>query len=513
MAEEVKKEESNQNKIPARLLKTPSVYSKSTATPEQITKAKADYVKNVTDAYTKLSKKEISETKYKELIKTCKNDFQMATKGRRYLRMIKLHNRGKTLKSIKLFDFGYFALNKEKVQKLVSLLKDNELLKKKAKAIRNNAIYLSDQIEIDKQKNNLLEVKLQLKYDINQFKSEENSANKIRESKKAAKVKIADIKHNIKQQKKRNKDFYEMIHEKRESLTNEFKNEFAAAKKQYHTELSRAKKLKPKSLTEKIDKKQKIRNIKFVYKEACETYKSKMYVAKNYHPAWVSDPDIKSMFTDIANNRVKRYEVQRDFDNRIDNLKKQFIERLKTENVMSERKRNSIYRFALFKAWWAHAGRKIIDSIIMSLIVVFAILGLFDSIPATSFLLNKAYIGSISVFIFVALIIFSLWVVFKIVELIRRKAGIYDIVEARFSKEDASSSAIGVASKSSADEFAYLEELFNKGAKEAEKTKEELIVDYKTSTHDQIVGTVLKEEGKWAKEEEQTKGKKKTKKS
>ena len=266
MAEEIRKEESKQAKKLERLLQPPKVYSKTTATPEQIEKAKAEYIKNVTEAYNKFNNKKISEQKYKELIKTYKNDFDMETKGRRYLRMIKLHAKGKTLKSIKLFDFGYFALNKEKTQKMTALLKDNEILKKKAKATRNNAIYLSDQIGIDKQKNNLLEIKLQLKYDINQYKTEDNAAGKIRQAKVVSKQKIIDIKQNIAQQKQRNKDFYKMIKEKRASLIFDAKKQYDETNTRYKDELKQARKIKTNSLEDRIDKKQQIRHIKCIQK-------------------------------------------------------------------------------------------------------------------------------------------------------------------------------------------------------------------------------------------------------
>ena len=511
MAEEIKQEENKQGQIPERLLKTPKVYSKSTATEEQIAKAKEEYIKNVSEAYLKFQAKKIPETKYKELLKTYKNDFDMATKGRRYLRMIKLHKRGKVINSTKLFEFGYFALNKEKTQKMVALLKDNELLRKKAKATRNNAIYMSDQAEIDKQKNNLLETELHLKYDINQFKSEENSDEKINEAKRLAKAKTAEINKNIEQQKQHNKEFYREIQQKRKTLIAEAKQTYSETKKRYQKELKEVRKIHTNSLIERIDKKQKIRNVKCLLLEARDLYKYNMFVAKNYHPAWVSDPEIKSMFTQIADNRVKRYQAQRDFDNRIDNLKKQYIQRLQSESKKSKCTRNLIYRTATWRAWWNNAGSKIVSMIIMALIVIFAILGLVDSIPASSFLLRKAYVGSISVFIFVALILFSLWVIQKIVQLVRRKAGIYDIVEAKFSKENASSSTIGLSTNSAADEFAYLEVLFNKDTEEAEKAQDELEADDKTTTGDKIVKTVLKEEGKWDKEEKQESANRKNK--
>ncbi|MCF0126629.1 MAG: hypothetical protein HUJ68_12930 [Clostridia bacterium] len=284
MAEEAVKKDNTSN-VPKRLLKTPKVYSKSTATPEQIEVAKQEYIKCVTNAYTKYSKKVISEIKYKELLHTYKVDFDLSTKGKRYLKIIQLHNKGKVIKSTKLFDFGCFALYKEKTQKLSSHAKEYAILKAKAKAIKYNAVYLSDNLEIDKQKNNLKETKLQLKYDITQHKIDGSSPEVIAQAKKEATDRINDIKLSIAQLKQRNKDFYKTIKIKRIQLKLDAKKQYETTKQQLVAELDEFKKIKTSTIIDNINKNEKIRHGRSVLKEVKDTYKYNLFVAKNYHPA------------------------------------------------------------------------------------------------------------------------------------------------------------------------------------------------------------------------------------
>ena len=266
-------------------------------------------------------------------------------------------------------------------------------------------------------------------------------------------------------QKKRNQEFYKDIRQRRERLQIDARQEYDEARKVYLLQLKDAKEEVVSTHEAKVAKKQKIKNIKHKLKSAKYSYQHNMFMAKNYHPAWSTDPDIKSMFTQVHSMKMNKLELEKQFDDRIDTLKESFRSRIDGIQSVPQAKKDRIINWTFFTTWYNHAGFKILSMIAMCLIVFFSILGLFDSIPETSFLLHHAYVGSISVFIFVALIILAIWIGFKVASLVRRRAGVYDIVEAKYSKEESVSNTIGLTSKPS-DEFNYLEELFTKEEKE-----------------------------------------------
>lgn len=107
--------------------------------------------------------------------------------------------------------------------------------------------------------------------------------------------------------------------------------------------------------------------------------------------------------------------------------------------------------------WWEQAGKKWANIGYCALLVLFAILGLVDQIAR--FLITDASVGSFSIFTFITLIMLCLYVIGLIVRHMRRRSGLYDIVEAKHAKPTPSTGPIGTSSDSG-DDLEYLEVLF-----------------------------------------------------
>ncbi len=177
-------------------------------------------------------------------------------------------------------------------------------------------------------------------------------------------------------------------------------------------------------------------------------------LANNYHNLKLNKSN-KAKYDSLKKQKQK---IKQDYKQTRCKIIRKFKDQILNKTDASSIKKHFIVSYAKLLSWFKETGRKIFNISFLTIIVIVLILGLVDQ-TLSNFLITKVSIGSLSVFTFAGLIMLVVYILGMIIKHFRYRAGVYDIVEAKYAKPAPSSGPIGTSSDS-ANEYEYLDVLF-----------------------------------------------------